>query len=86
MKTIALMLLLALPALACKDGCFEYSGVCACDQKPKSIESTLKPSDEEPPRSGRPAWERQEVNIDMGKRADFYNPVALDLKAEVEQR
>lgn len=69
MKTIIMLGVLAMPPLTgtnasgCQQGCTEYQGSCACDQKPadSGANQDIQPSDEKPPRSGLPANQREDV-------------------------
>ena len=57
---------IALPfLLACDKGCTEYEGNCACDAIPEKAVQTYVPSDEKPPRSGRPSYEAQGIHPDL---------------------
>ena len=77
MKTI-ILLLLAVPVMACNKGCYEIErGLCACDITPE-IGPSVKPSDEKPRHNGIPAWQSGEViastqpNLsDVDRRADL---------------
>lgn len=52
--TWLVLLLMAGPAFAleCGTGCYEYNHTCACEEKTEA-DTSAKPSDEKPPRSGR---------------------------------
>ena len=58
-----LVMVLAMPAAACDKGCVEYEGNCACEQAPAEQAPSVAPSDELPPRSGRPSYEAPGVVV-----------------------
>ena len=62
-----IVMLFAVPAVACDPGCTEYYGNCACDQKPEQAVQTTQPSDERPPRSAGHPWENPDIIADMPK-------------------
>lgn len=64
-----LLVCLALPfLLACDTGCEQHGDACACDERPvQDTTPEIKPSDEKPPRSGRPGWQDPSLHVDMPK-------------------
>lgn len=67
MKTLALMLLLVVPAVACKQGETLYEGACAANLAPTETVRMPdeKPSDEKPPTDKMPSWQREGIHADM---------------------
>lgn len=61
---ILILMFLALPAIACDKGCFEYQGNCACDSMPERAPD-VQPSDENPPSDKMPSYQREGVHADM---------------------
>ena len=83
MKLTLGCLLLASSLYACPTGCVEYNGICACDAKPEAAPDAAKPSDEKPSRNPVPAYMRESVKADMGKRAISVVAVSEDAAAKL---
>lgn len=75
-----LMLLISSPLAACDKGYSEYAGVCSDDQSPQKAIQTTVPSEEKPSHHPQPAYQREEVKVDMPESL-----MAKDARADKER-
>lgn len=63
---ILILLLLAVPVMACPDGCTVIDKqTCACEARDDSTYQPTKTSDEKPPQNQQLPWQTGEVKADM---------------------
>lgn len=67
MWTLLILIVLAIPSVACDKGCTEYEGTCACDAPAEKASTVpeIAPSKEQPSHHPEAAWERGEVHAEM---------------------
>jgi hypothetical protein len=74
MKTLAIILLAAMPCIACPENSVDMkNGVCAAVPIP-AVQITAEAStysDEKPRRGAQPAWETGEVKAEIGRPQRF---------------
>jgi hypothetical protein len=63
---LVLPLLLAWEAVGCPQDCEPHGDVCACSEAPQEDKmSSIRPSDEKPPRSGMPSYQAEGIKAAM---------------------